>query len=57
MLRSETDITVLVLALVVVSKGVASGFSTLLVEPAARKYATRCLNPHHRGAGEQFARI
>jgi hypothetical protein len=51
MLRPEPNVTILIASLVVVSERITSGFSTLLVEPAARKYATCHFNSHHCRAG------
>ena len=48
-LRSKTDVAVFVLALMVIAKGIASGFRCLLIEPTARKDSTRGLDPHHGG--------
>jgi hypothetical protein len=51
MLWPETDVAVLVLALMIVTERIASGFGLFVVEPAARKDATSGFDPHHRCTG------
>jgi hypothetical protein len=49
-LRPETDIAVLVLALMVIAERIASSFRCLLIKPATGKYAPCRFNPHHSRA-------
>ena len=45
----ETDVAVLITALVVIAERVPSGLSRRLIESAARENASRSLNTHHCG--------
>src|SRR5215468_3353703 len=48
---AQTDTALLVLALVIVAKRVASSFSRRVIKPASRKHAARRFYAHHRGTG------
>src|SRR6516225_10362062 len=51
MFWAQPDTALLVLALVIVAKRVASSFSRRLIKPASRKNAPRRFYAHHRGTG------
>jgi hypothetical protein len=51
MLRPETNVAVLVLALVKIPQGVPTGLGLFLIEPTARKNSTSGFDPHHRYTG------
>ncbi len=50
MLRSETDVAHVVLALVIKADRVAAGLGAGLVEPELRAQSAQCLDAHHGGA-------
>jgi hypothetical protein len=50
MIWTETDITVLVLVLGIITERVAPRFGRLLIKPAAGKDSTSGFDPHHRRA-------
>jgi hypothetical protein len=49
--RPETEVAFLITPLVIIPKRVASGFSRLLIKPAARENTSCRFNPHHCSAG------